>query len=215
MDHSRHAGIFDCSQISVTLIGSGGIGAFSALVLAKMGIGALTVYDDDVVSPENLATQLHALSDVGNLKVAALGATLSRFSDDTQLALVAERVTPATLLADEFVISAVDSIQARKDIWQAVRAGRVRYYLDARMAAEEFQLYFVDLEKDTAFYERMLSGEDDASVPELPCTAKATIYCAAISAGELGSAVRKVITGRPQPRVLVYNMRANSYTVIP
>ena len=72
MDHTRHIGVFNAANYSVVLIGAGGIGALTGITLAKMGIGSLSIYDDDQVDPINLATQFYRLSDVGKDKVLAL-----------------------------------------------------------------------------------------------------------------------------------------------
>lgn len=214
MDHTRHADLFRAEDLSVTLIGAGGIGASTALALAKMGVGHLTVWDDDTVSEVNLPTQLHRLSDLGRQKVQALNQLVFEFSDDTDFVAVADRVTPAGYwgLEDYIVISAVDSIKARKGIWQVVRQGKVRWYLDSRMAAEEFHLFCVDMH-NYAWYEQMLAGEDDSSVPELSCTAKATIYTSFVSAGRIGLAVKRIATGQRNPRVFIYNIAADHLLV--
>ena len=46
---------------SVALFGVGGVGGFCAEALARAGIGALDLYDDDTVSESNLNRQLIAL----------------------------------------------------------------------------------------------------------------------------------------------------------
>ncbi len=215
MDHTRHADLFRAEDLSLTLIGAGGIGAAAALALAKMGVGHLTVWDDDTVSEFNLATQLHRISDLGRQKVQALCQLVFEFSDDTDFVAIPDRLVPEDHwgLEDYIVISAVDSIAARKGIWQAVRQGRVRWYLDSRMAAEEFHLFTVDMKSDTGWYEQMLAGEDDTNVVELPCTSKATIFTALVAAGQIGSAVKKIAVGQRNPRVLVHNIAANNLMV--
>lgn len=216
MDHTRHADIFRAESLSVTLVGAGGIGAATALALAKMGVGQLTVWDDDTVSEFNLPTQLHRLSDLGRLKVQALNQLILDFSDDTDFVAVPDRVIPEDHcgLEDYIVISAVDSIAARKGIWQSVKQGKVRWYLDSRMAAEEFHLFCVDM-WDYAWYEQMLAGEDDTNVPELSCTAKATFYTALIASGRIGLAVKRIAMGQKNPRVFIYNIAADHLLVQP
>jgi molybdopterin/thiamine biosynthesis adenylyltransferase len=208
MDHIRHSSIFDASGLSVTLVGAGGIGSMTALVLSKMGVRDIVIYDSDVVAPENLATQLHRLGTEGEPKAEALQKTLALFADDVQIYPMDEHVQAGHQLYGEVVISAVDSIQARKNIWQAVLNGKTRWYLDARMSAEEFQLYTVDMNDlgDAVKYGRMIAYEDDASIPDIPCTQKATFFCAAIAAGHIGATVRKILTGRRPAPYLVHNM---------
>jgi tRNA A37 threonylcarbamoyladenosine dehydratase len=123
MDHTRHIGIFNASQYSVTLIGAGGIGAMSALALAKMGVGRLVIYDEDVVDQVNIPVQFHKLSDIGKPKAAAIEGAIQDYVNGITLTPVPELVCMGTRLSPAHVtISAVDSIKARKDIWMCVRA---------------------------------------------------------------------------------------------
>lgn len=215
MNHLRHSGIFNASDTNVTLIGAGGIGAITALTLAKMGVGFLAVYDDDTVSEENLATQLHKLHDLGMSKVHALKNTLHLFADDVDFFPSHERITEGEELFGQIVISAVDSIAARKTIWQAVNAGRVQWYIDARMAAEEAHIFAVDMAngQDWAWYNARIEVEDDSQIAPIPCTAKSTFFCGALIAGLLGSTVRKIITGIKPARYLVMNLVTDTFLV--
>ncbi|MCL4561887.1 MAG: ThiF family adenylyltransferase [Chloroflexi bacterium] len=71
MNHLRHSALFDASDIGITLIGAGGIGALTGIVLAKMGVGSLILFDGDRVDEVNIATQFHHLDQIGLLKVDA------------------------------------------------------------------------------------------------------------------------------------------------
>ena len=82
MDHLRHSGIFNASRFPITLIGAGGIGAITGIVLAKMGVPVLNVYDGDTVDPVNIATQFYRTSDIGSAKPFALKQIIEEFSDD-------------------------------------------------------------------------------------------------------------------------------------
>jgi molybdopterin/thiamine biosynthesis adenylyltransferase len=196
------------------LIGCGGIGAGTALVLAKMGVRFLTLYDGDSIDEVNLATQFHRLSDVGNTKAEAVQHMCQDFADDTSMIGYSRRITPADCLVSPIVISAVDSIQARKDIWAAVQNGSVRWYIDARMAAEEFQMYLVDMETDRSWYDGKLSDESDETALNEACTAKATIFTASLAAGHIGSAVKAIAIRERFPRILIHNIRRTCLTVI-
>jgi len=211
MDHTRHIGIFNASNLSVSLVGAGGIGAMAALMLAKMGIPHLTVYDGDTVAPENMSTQLHRLGTEDEPKVEALQKTLTLFSDDTSIYPAYRRITNNDELFGQVVISAVDSIKARKDIWAAVIRGSVGWYIDARMSAEEYQMYVIDMEnpEKVAKYDAMISQEDDSKIPDIPCTQKATFYCAAMAAAHIGATVRKIVTGIRPVYYTVQNMLYN------
>lgn len=209
MDHTRHIDIYDVSNVTVTLIGAGGIGATTAIALAKMGVMSLRIYDMDRVGTENLATQLHKLSDVETFKAEAMKNVIEEYASDVWVEPRAERVTENTIFDTNFVICAVDNIRTRKDVWSSVQNSCVKFFIDARMSAEEFHLYHADLKDQDAItrYSRMISQESDEVIPDLPCTMKATIYCALMAAGHVSNAVKKLAMGEGHPSVLIHNMK--------
>jgi len=209
MDHTRHTGIYNIPPgFSVTLIGAGGIGATTALALAKMGVRNMVIYDDDEVNSLNLPTQLHMISDVGQRKTLSLARTLQLYSDELELTAIPHRVCEDTELRSSLVVSAVDSITARQAIWKALNSERSgwQFYIDARMAAEEFQMFVVRKDEADAMaaYEAHLMGMDENSVEELPCTMKATFFCAMVSAGLIGASVRNIVRAEEKSRRLIF-----------
>ena len=211
---TRHIGIFNAQDWPVTLVGAGGIGAIAAVTLAKMGVSELTLFDFDQVSDENIATQFYRRFDVEKPKTTALSAILSEFADTRLRAYSVPFVedTHPDRFSNPIIISAVDSIASRKRIWEAVCYEEFLWYLDARMGAEVFQLYAVS-GADYDWYDQMLGEQDDSQVEDLPCTSKATIFCGALGAAHLGSAVRKIITGLPLPRLLSQDLLSNTLMV--
>ncbi|RPJ36198.1 MAG: hypothetical protein EHM35_08540 [Planctomycetaceae bacterium] len=216
MDHTRHAGIFDASRWPVTLIGAGGIGALTAITLAKMGVPYLKIYDPDAVSGVNIATQFYRHFDVERAKVDALRETVGQFADDVSVDVAASSIacfeSSPEDITNPIIISAVDSIHARQEIWEVVRCAPFRWYLDARMGAEVFQLYAVS-GSETGWYDRLMLVQDDRNVPDEPCTAKATIYTACIAAGQIGLVLREIVTGSTPPKFMVHDIRSRSIVV--
>lgn len=215
MDHTRHIDIYDVSKEVVTLIGAGGIGATTAIALAKMGISGLVIYDMDRVGTENLATQLHRLSDVGKTKVDAINEVISTYANDVTVFPRVERVTADTHFETKFVICAVDNITTRKTVFRKLLENikNTRYFIDARMSAEEFHLYVVDLLDGDARtrYQAMIDRESDENVPELACTMKATIYTAFAAAGHACNAVKKLAMGEGHPFSLIHNIKTFTF----
>jgi molybdopterin/thiamine biosynthesis adenylyltransferase len=193
------------------LIGAGGIGALAAITLAKMGVRYMAIHDMDTVDDVNISTQFHRVSDVGSLKVDALSSAISEYADDMIVARAPVEVNYATDLRGALIISAVDSIKARQQIWEAVKRSSAFWYLDARMAAEEYQHYLVDLTNpdDMAAYEYIMNTVNDEDVPDLVCTAKATIFCSCMSAGHIGHIVKQIVNGTAQSHRLVHNIPNN------
>jgi len=184
INHVRHMGIFSVADYPVTLIGAGGIGAITALTLGKMGVPAMNVWDGDTVSSEKTGTQFYSPFDIESPKVAALGNYMRRFADDTMYFPVMDRIevsTPYQEFAAPIIISAVDNITVRKDIWVAIARQPWDWYLDARMSAEVFQLFTV-LGTDRQWYQDNLAAQDESMIADVACTEKATIFCAMAAA---------------------------------
>jgi hypothetical protein len=214
MDHTRHSGIFNVpTYFNVGLVGAGGIGAMTALVLAKMGVRQLTVWDDDTVSEENIPTQLHPVSDVGKLKITSLQETLEHFSDEIIVSGIPDRVGMGMSVSGyNLFISAVDSITARQEIWHAVsNSHHVMWYLDMRMASREYQHFLVDLydARATANYDELLMGLDETAIAEVPCTEKATFFTASLAAGHAGNVLCNLLRNEATSHRLVHYIPQN------
>jgi molybdopterin/thiamine biosynthesis adenylyltransferase len=215
MDHTRHSNIYNVPPyFNVALVGVGGLGAMTALVLAKMGVQQMSIWDGDTVSETNIPTQLHPVSDVGKEKVYSLAETLEHFSDEIQLRAYPERITEEEDFNEfHLVIAAVDSIQARKDIWIATtRSLHVEWFIDMRMAAEELQIFVVGMHElqGVEHYHELLFRLQEDDVPELTCTAKSTFYTAAIASGHVGKILRDIVRREAVPHRLVHYI-ANEY----
>lgn len=208
MDHTRHIGIFNASRYSAVLIGAGGIGAMTGITLAKMGIGKLSIYDFDQVDEINLATQFHRLSDIGKEKSAALSDAILDYSGLMSSAKNCRVDQKSEIEPCHLIISAVDNITARKEIWTAVKEAAPLWYLDTRMSAEYFQIFIVDMSKKE-WYADALAHQDEHQIPDEPCTSKATIYTACIAAGHIGAATRRIITGTQLPGVISQDIFKN------
>lgn len=208
VDRTRHQDLFYLGDLGISLIGLGGIGAITAVTLAKMGVDNIKGIDDDVVSEENIATQLHKTGRVGYTKTNAVQELIFDFAGDVIFEGLRDRLGPDypwKYIANEIVISAVDSIQSRKDIWAAIHDKPWVWYIDARMAAESLLIYTVD-GKDSGWYDQMIAEQQDSNVPDLSCTAKATFFCACGAACVIGSFVRRIATGIRPPKVYSWNI---------
>lgn len=219
MERTRQSGIFNASRLTVTFIGVGGIGALAAVTLAKMGVGYITLFDNDKVDTVNLGSQFYRVSDVEKYKVDAVIDQVHDLTDDVEVAGYAMRVSAEDVsllyphVASDITISAVDSIVARQDIWDLVK-NKAGWYIDARMASESFQAYIINMNEDTEWYDNLIKGQKDEDIPDEPCTSKATFYTAALAAAHVGNIVRKIITGKPLPKRIVQDLVSNTLLVI-
>ena len=193
---------------SITVIGAGAVGSFSALTLAKMGVPHIVAYDEDGVEDHNLPNQFYRKEDKGQYKVDALQKILEAFSD-------AEVVTYNTFYTkqklNETVVVATDSMRSRRLVWEEFKKQRqTKIYIEARMGAELGAVYIIRKKngkiapRDIKFYESRLYKDED--VKPLPCTARSIIYNVLMLSSLVCRAFKGIITGQKTPRELVFNM---------
>jgi len=197
-----------CLDMPITVIGAGAIGSFTVLALSKMGFKNITVFDFDKVDDVNMSCQFYRYSDIGKPKVEALKDLIKDFTGNT-ISICNEPYEVGKFKG--LVISAVDSMAVRKNIWK----NQVGNYdcvsvIDPRMASEYAMLYTMDpnLEKDVKSYEKTLFS-DEEGVQER-CTARSTMYTVNMIAGHTAKAVKDIATKADKvPRIVNWDIGLN------
>lgn len=200
----------ECLDKSITIIGAGAIGGWTALSLAKMGFANLTVIDFDTVDVVNLSSQLFRYKDIGKSKVLALADIINDFTGIT-INAVNDKYTGAILNSD-IVICAVDSMAVRKEIWDANKnVGFIKTLIDPRMGAETALLYVMSPNnaKDIESYEKTLYT--DANAVSEPCTRKSTQYCALALSGLVCAQVKSIVNSHDYSRITQWNIPSGSF----
>lgn len=190
---------------TITIIGAGAVGSWTALSLAKMGFLNLKVFDFDTVDTVNLNSQLYRHKDIGKPKVKALADIIYDFTGHNITVGVAKY--EGAPLTSDIVISAVDSMEVRKMIFDKNKSiGFVKTLIDPRMGAETALLYVMNMmdDKDLVSYDKTLYT-DDKAVSE-PCTRKATQYCALSLSGLVCAQVKSVATKNKYSRITQWDI---------
>jgi molybdopterin/thiamine biosynthesis adenylyltransferase len=207
---TRHLDLVTPKQLSapIVIVGAGAIGSFVTLALTKMGFHNIAVYDFDTVENENIGNQFFPIDAVGMPKVHALAKTCVDFSG-TKITAVNDKIGPGGFIQGEILISAVDSMEVRKMLYEKCAT---RTLIDPRMGAEYATLEVVDMSsaERRKQYEQTLYSDKDA-VQER-CTAKTTIYTVLLIAGQVVKAVLDS-TGETKPsavRTLDWNIKENA-----
>lgn len=219
-DYADQRGIFDPDQFGhkVTLIGCGGIGASTLLTLATLGIPQLELWDPDVVEPRNVASQLlFRPMDVLRPKVEAAAEILASYGLTDVVCHQEEfHAEEHGDMLDGIVISGVDTMAVRKDIWQALAwSPAVALYLDGRIGGEGWQLNTVDPNNpdDVDWYEQFQLFDDTQAAP-LPCTERAVVYPAVALGATIVANITRYTRGLPLEQMLYGDMKAMTTVVM-
>jgi len=198
IDTTRQSGIIPddkVKDISVAIIGAGAIGSHAAEMLCKMGVQKLLIFDFDDVESHNVANQGYFNNEIGYKKVESLH---RRLTEGTGAEIIAEdrRFEGGETFQENYVISAVDNMATRSDIWSSfLVSSNARYFLDGRMGAREGSVFFVDKSnaESVSYYDQSLFPDEEAV--QLPCTEKSTIFCAYGISSVMGALIAKSIIG--------------------
>lgn len=193
---------------SITVVGAGAIGSWVVLGLAKSGFQNIMVYDHDQVDIVNMSSQFYGLKDIHKFKVDALAARVLEMTGQ-HIVPVSERYSG---LAKGILILAVDSMAARKEIFQAQKLNmRCPWVIDARMGAEMALVYTANPSdsNDVSFYEGTLYS--DAAATQERCTAKSTGYCALVLSGMIIKTVKDVLTRGKYIRNLAFSLKESDF----
>lgn len=198
------------TRTPVHIVGCGAIGRQVALSLTAMGVENLILQDHDTVAGVNLGTQGWSPSQLDLKKTEALTADLKRINPEVNLLTVDTRFRNGSRLGlgqSAAIFACVDNMDVRKQIFEAwdqhTSAPNPHYstpFFDARMGAECCHIFSVYDPRSAEKYAASLFPQSEAE--PLPCTARATLYCAAIAANLLVAQYIQVLRGRlPDPHL--------------
>lgn len=107
-------------QANVLVVGLGGVGAYAAEMIARSGVGRMTIADADTVSATNINRQLIALhSTIGKQKAELMAERLRDINPEIELTIVNRFIkddeTDALLDSQKFdyVVDAIDTLSPK------------------------------------------------------------------------------------------------------
>lgn len=168
----------------VTIVGVGGIGSWTALLISRLGVRRIVLYDDDIVELGNISGQLYSSRHIDMNKVDALSRELADYSLFSQVTAIPSRFTSSDQLSP-VTIACLDSMRARRTTFErwveAVQSGAFPgdyLFIDGRLSAEVLQVYAVagDNPYDINKYRETLFDDNEAD-SEI-CSYKQTSFMA-------------------------------------
>lgn len=195
--YSRQIDIINVDELSIPInvIGAGGIGSWTTLLLAKIGCPDIRVYDFDTVEEHNCASQFFEENQIGMNKIDALrdnvfkqtGTKISTFSN----------IETENDINEGIVILAIDSMEERIRLGELYKDKNI-YIIDGRMGGLQLEVYSCH----SSHYPKTTVNPDH--VQQDPCTAKAISFNCAVIAGLIVNQVRLYLKGKEQNGQLVY-----------
>lgn len=170
----------------VILAGLGGIGSWCALLLSRLDIRYLTLFDDDVVDSVNLAGQFYKKSQIKQLKASVISAAVREYSNYYNCNVYKNKFNSSSS-ASEIMICGFDNMEARKIFYrrwsvyldQYPSKAKESLFIDGRLSADTFQVLCIkgdDTYNRKRYEEKFLF--DDSEADETICSFKQTSFMA-------------------------------------
>lgn len=132
-------GVEILSRKQVAVFGVGGVGGFAAEALARCGIGALDLFDDDKVSVSNLNRQIIALrSTLGRFKTDVMAERIHDINPSAKVGtyhmfFMPDNADSVDFSAYDYIIDAIDTVSGKIEL--AVRGEKAGVPVISSMGA--------------------------------------------------------------------------------
>lgn len=203
------------SDHKVNIFGCGTVGSNAAVEIAKLGVPNFKLFDFDKVEGHNVPSQRYDKTDIGRDKQDALVDQLARVSNSPVVDKGGKVSGP--VLCDGIAIVAVDSMSARKLIWEKVLKPLrgITLAMDFRMSGNLLQCYaFNPNDKDDSEnYPQSLFDDKDAD--PAPCGGRTVSYTGALSGAIAANYTRKHISGQRVPYFTAVDFEAMDFFASP
>lgn len=133
-------GIKKLSELTVMVVGVGGVGSYAAEALARCGIGTLILVDADTVATSNLNRQLHATFEtIGKSKTQVMKERILTYRKDCTIhchSIFYDANKNEELFAYKVdaVIDAIDTMSAKADLIQTCLEKKILFISSMGMA---------------------------------------------------------------------------------
>lgn len=185
-------------ELKIVLVGVGGIGSWAGLLLSRINPSHINIYDPDSYDISNMAGQFCTSTCIGLNKARALKSLLFGVSQyyraNTYNTMIQSACSNSLnpLSYNDIVIGGLDNMKSRKDLFSIWKTSISRgLFIDARLAAEEFQVYCIEPTDNyhiKEYEDKALFSDEEAE--HVACSYKQTSHCAAM----VGAVITNLVT---------------------
>lgn len=158
-------------QHPINIIGCGALGSNLAVMLTRLGIQNIILYDYDIVEPHNITNQAYYTKHIGRLKTEALTEILKEINPELN---IETRGKYKRQVLEGYVFLCLDNIEIRKAIVEQNKYNQcITAMFDLRMGLYEAQCYTAKWnQKEIDFLLSTMDfthEEAQQNVPTSPC----------------------------------------------
>lgn len=145
-------------NLSVLILGLGGVGSYTVESLARLGVKKLILVDDDWIDETNINRQIEALhSTIGKYKADVLKERILDIHPTCTVIIVKERITEKTVVSlwqepIDYLVDACDTMSVKKEIMKECTKRKQKFIscMGTANKIDPTQLKIMNL-KDTSY----------------------------------------------------------------
>lgn len=195
---------------NMVIAGLGGVGGHAAIALYRMGFRKMNLWDYDIVEIANVGTQPYRLDDVGSYKTTAINSILHGIEPTTDNRPFAQNLFISNIFDSQtfrnfinmvggITVVAIDNMGSRKRVVEMIGPQAGKWFVEARMGAEELQIRTVDTGNAADLESWHKSWFPQSEAVNEPCTQRATSYCGMIAGGMIAGIIKNICVGKTPP----------------
>lgn len=183
MDYSRQLELFDNRLFNeqVHVIGAGATGSWVVMMLAKLGVKNVHIWDFDKVEQHNIPNQCFGESDINSAKAISCVGIARTYGN--MLYTCHNKVVTADTQLQGIVFMLTDTMSSRKEIFDGAIKYKpsVKLLIETRMGLSSGRVYCINPMDmgDVARYENTLYADDEAEVSA--CGASKSVVTSAMA----------------------------------
>lgn len=198
-------------KYTLNIIGTGSLGSFLTLTLAKLGFKRIRIYDYDTIELHNLPNQFYRTQDIGTPKTQALKEIVHQFTGlHIQTYGKIDSRTKIPTEPEDIYIYCLDSFQARRTITKKL-AGKDNWLIDIRMGGLNNSTYILKLNDKERIKQYLESIKGNGS--EQPCGARSIIYTILNATSTAAKMITDLTTEKPTNILSTYTNMESMQTI--
>ncbi|MHA2248084.1 MAG: HesA/MoeB/ThiF family protein [Candidatus Hodarchaeales archaeon] len=193
------AGQVKIRQARILVVGVGGLGTFSSLLLAEIGVGYLRIVDRDIVESTNLhRTPLYTTIDLDRAKVEVAADRLKQLNPlmtiDTHACHIGSANINDLLEGIDIVIDALDNFETRRIINRACIQKGIPFIF-CGVSARSGNITVFDLKKKSPCFSCLYHGINDSELESCDVTGIHPALLAILTGIQVHEAVEILLKG--------------------
>ncbi|UCG90369.1 MAG: HesA/MoeB/ThiF family protein [Candidatus Heimdallarchaeota archaeon] len=208
-------------QARILVVGIGGLGTFSSLLLAEIGVGYLRIVDRDIVEPTNLhRTPLYTTNDLDRAKVEVAADRLKQLNPsmiiDTHACHIGNANIDDLLDGIDIVIDALDNFETRRIINKACIQKGIPFIF-CGVSARSGNLAVFNLNKQSPCFSCLYHGIDDNELESCDITGIHPAILPILTGIQVHEAVEIIFKGESSlnKSLLFIDLKSLSFDKIP